>query len=137
MARPAHLFTGETTPDLYDTRDPDWSTNQPLRRNFMMHHKRITCVADIKATLRAGEYAWPGGYPMFFIMGDGGTLHFDCVKANLREVIEAQRDYDILRSSDWRCEAVEINYEDGDLTCDQCNKRIQSAYAEDETTEEE
>jgi len=51
-ALPAHLFTVDTG-ELYDTRDPNWSSS-PLRPNYRRHHRTISSVADLKATLRAG-----------------------------------------------------------------------------------
>ena len=90
---------------------------------------RISTVSDLKATLRAGEFAWPGGYPMFFVAGDGAALHFGCVKENLRSVIWSLRNQ---VDDGWRIVGCEINYEDADLYCDHCGERIESAYGEDE-----
>ena len=50
------------------------SDNKLIRKNYEKHHKAITGVDDLKATLRAGQWAWPGGYPLFFITSDGAAL---------------------------------------------------------------
>jgi hypothetical protein len=85
-------------------------------------------LLEIKRRLRDGKYAWPGGYPLYFVTRDGATLSFDAVRKEWRNVV-----WDHLRdaSTGWRIEACEINYEDPELFCDHTNKRIESAYAED------
>ena len=71
-------------------------------------------------------YAWPGGYPLFLVMKDGGCVCIKCTKED-REVRQATMDPD---QSDpwWAVDSVEINYEDPDLTCDHCSRLIESAY---------
>ena len=68
--------------------------------------------------IRDGEgklpsFAWPGGYPMFYITEGNSTLCPNCANES-DDII----DY---------C----ANWEDSNLYCDQCSKRIESAYAED------
>jgi hypothetical protein len=73
------------------------------------------------------KYAWPGGYPMFAITNDGGCLCHKCVKDNYRIIRESQRD----DSRDgWQVEAIDINWEDAELVCDNCNDTIEAAYCE-------
>ena len=88
-------------------------------------------LSEIKAVLRNGSYAWPGGYPMFFIMGDGETMHVECVKARWRDVAWAHINNQF-HNRDFLCDAADVNWEDGDMTCCECNKRIESAYAEND-----
>jgi len=99
-----------------------------LRENYAIHHRDINSVADLKATLRAGPYAWPGGYPLYFITSDGGALSFDSVRAELCQVI-----YSIRHQIDdgWRVVGCDANYEDTDLYCDHSGERIESAHEED------
>jgi hypothetical protein len=87
----------------------------------------INSISDFRKAIRIGPYAWPGGYPLFFIMSDGATLSFNAAKAERRLMIEALRDGD---DNGWRPIAVDINWEDGDLYCDHTGKRIESACAE-------
>jgi hypothetical protein len=87
---------------------------------------------DLKEQLRKGPYAWPGGYPCYFITDDGAALSFDSVRENLRQVIWAIRH----KSSDgWRVIGCEVNWEDSSLYCDHSGKRIESAYAEREESD--
>ena len=99
-----------------------------IRPNFARTYGKIETGQQLCSTLRAGEYAWPGGYPMYFVTSDGAAMHFECVKENLYSVIDSIR-RDI--SDGWKVIGTDINYEDGDLTCDHCNERIESAYADD------
>ena len=127
MKLPDHLFTSDIDGALYDTRAPGWSAVPPLRPVFALTYAAPDTAAKIKATLRAGEYAWPGGYPLFLICEDGEPLSFDSARANLAEILAAMSD----RWGDkaWRIAACEINYEDGDLTCSHSGKPIPAAYA--------
>lgn len=129
MSLPSHLFVSSVDGALYDTREPDHFQRAPLRTPYNCMFGRIDNVAQMKATLRAGEYAWPGGYPMYFITSDGGSLSFDSVRENLRSIMDSiANDY----RDGWKVIACEINWEDGDLYCDHSGKRIESAYAEPE-----
>ena len=89
----------------------------------------VKTTKDLKTALRNGQWAWPGGYPLYFITSDGAALSFDAVRSEYRQVINAVRH----RLNDgWRVVAVEINYEDSDLYCDHTGQRIESAYGDDE-----
>jgi len=100
-----------------------------LRADYRRTHSDISNTLQLRATLRAGAYAWPGGYPMFFITSDGEALSFDTVRAEYAQVSRAIRD----KSNDgWRVVACEINYEDAELTCAHSGNRIDSAYGSDE-----
>lgn len=79
---------------------------------------------DFARALKRGAYAWPGGYPTFFVCSDGGCLCFDCAKKEAKRIVEAIRD----QSHDgWRIEAQDVNWE-SELFCDHCGKQIESAY---------
>lgn len=120
-----YLFVSSADGALYDTRAKDWNKLAPLRANFQRTHSRIKSVADYKATLRNGAFAWPGGYPLYLICSDGAALCFACGRKGFRNIAESIA----ARSDDgWRVVACDINYEDSDLTCDHCNKSIDSAY---------
>ncbi len=70
-------------------------------------------------------YAWPGGYPVYHLCADSGVLCPDC--ANTHGEVHTNED----GPEDWRIVASDVNYEDPNLYCDHCHKRIESAYAED------
>ena len=69
------------------------------------------------------RYAWPGGYPMYYLAADNGVLCPTCANK-----FDSERD----NATQLEPIAYDINYEDALLYCENCNKRIESAYAEDE-----
>jgi hypothetical protein len=122
-----HLFSSDDGA-LYDTRAPGWSAH-PIRRNYRQSHSVIETLADIKAALRAGEYTWPGAYPLFFVASDGEALSFESVRECWREVCRAHLDND--RFSGWHISGCDVNYEDADLTCAHSGEPIGCAYPPD------
>ncbi len=84
---------------------------------------------DLKNALRNGPYAWPGGYPCYFITSDGAALSFEAVRSEFRQVIRAIRQG---LNDGWRVVAVAINYEEPHLYCEHTGKLIESAYSEDD-----
>jgi hypothetical protein len=87
----------------------------------------IRTISDFRQAMRNGPYAWPGGYPLYFITSDGAALSFEAAKENCRAILEAIHNH---LNDGWRVVACEINYEDADLFCDHTGERIPSAYAE-------
>ena len=87
----------------------------------------INTISDFRRAMRNGPYAWPGGYPLYFVMSDGEALSFDAARKERRQILEALRDYD---NSGWRPVAMDINWEDDNLICAHTNERIESAYGE-------
>ena len=75
------------------------------------------------------RFAWPGGYPLFLVTTDGAALCPDCVKSEIRNIVDACRRAD---NNGWRVLAGDINWEDPNLYCDHCNNRIESAYTEED-----
>ena len=128
-----HLFVSSCDGALHDTRMLDWSKH-PIRPDYARTHSRIENSLQLRATIRAGAYAWPGGYPMYFIANDGASMCFDCVQSQYFQCA-----YSIRHRIDdgWRIIACDINYEDEDCYCEHCNKRIPSAYGNDETGDAE
>lgn len=64
------------------------------------------------------SYAWPGGYPIFYFDAENNILCPSCAMEN-DDLSAPVVDFD-------------INWEDSWLTCDQCGKKIQAAYGEEE-----
>jgi hypothetical protein len=88
-------------------------------------------VAELKKHFHKGKasaYAWPGGYPLFYLTLDDSTVCPECVTKNRREVFRSTHENRCI----WAIQGVGVNYEDASLYCDECSKRIESAYAEDE-----
>ena len=84
-------------------------------------------VSDFRRELKTGPYAWPGGYPRFFLLSDGEALSFKDAKANARLVMEAIRDRD---NSGWRVVGVDVNWEDDNLFSAHSGEKIESAYGD-------
>lgn len=91
----------------------------------------ITTISDFRRAVRQGKYTSIGCYPLFYLMADGECMCTDCVKAERRSILGAMADKSY-RDFQWTPVAIDINYEDGDMYCAQCNERIESAYAEPE-----
>jgi hypothetical protein len=72
-------------------------------------------------------YAWPGGYPRYFITNDGAALSYDAAREN-RQIIEQSISEGC--NDGWQVVACEINWEDPSLICDHTNKPIESAYCD-------
>lgn len=83
-------------------------------------------MGDIKPLRREWPaYAWPGGYPLYYVTEDSGVLCPKCANEHLQLTLDGDGD------AGWKIVAQVINYEDPELHCDHCNVRIESAYAED------
>jgi hypothetical protein len=104
----------------------------------------LTLKQKIKDNLRAAEngYAWPGGYPVFAIMADGGCLCAECVKENRRLIYLNSIDYhfyemdghkysEFMGTKEWTIAGAEINWEDMELSCDNCYLEIECAYPDE------
>lgn len=81
-------------------------------------------IIGIKQVAR-DHYAWPGGYPLFLIMGDGECLCATCTEKNLGLIVGntvSQLD------REWQAIAQEVNWEDESLYCAHCNEPIEVAY---------
>ena len=86
----------------------------------------INSISDFRRAIHNGPYAWPGGYPLYFITHDGAALSFKAARQERRAILESIRD----RSNDgWRVVGMDVNWEDAELTCDHTGEPIESAYA--------
>lgn len=84
------FMIGECDGNLYDTTKPNWSAN-PLREDYARHYREIHTTKQLLATIRAGEYTFPGCYRLVFVANDGDGLSFDSVKENLYCVVDSIR----------------------------------------------
>lgn len=75
--------------------------------------------------LARNRYAWPGGYPAYAVTSDGGALCHNCCAAE-RQLIGTTTG-----SDGWCVVGIDINWEQEDLLCDNCNALIESAYWEE------
>jgi hypothetical protein len=66
-------------------------------------------------------YAWPGGYPIYYLDANFCVLCPACATDSLDDQwLDHQPRY------------LDINWEDAHLYCEQCENRIESAYAEED-----
>lgn len=94
----------------------------PVRDNYKRHHREIRSVADLKACLRAGKYAWPGGYACYFITSDGAVLSFEAVRQEFAVVAYAVKAH---HNSGWRVVGLGCTAEDDEIpACDHTGKEI-------------
>lgn len=70
-------------------------------------------------------YAWPGGYPIYYLDGHNSLLCPDCANKCLADEVEK-----------FRPVACDVHYEGANLTCDDCGAEIESAYGDPEAEEE-
>lgn len=83
-------FIGSEDGCLYDTSRPDWWT-RPVRREYAKHKHDIKCGRDLRACLRAGDFAWPGGYAIVYITSDGGALSAATVRDEYETILTSIR----------------------------------------------
>lgn len=91
-----------------------------------------TYTTKAKAWLRQLKHGYTdmGGYPLFAVREDSHVLCPKCCTKEAKLIMRAGQD----RDKQWQLAGVDVNWEDAELFCDHCNKRIESAYAEDEAT---
>lgn len=77
-------------------------------------------------------YAWPGGYPRYFITSDGAALSYKSALHNHHLIIDSIENHS---NDGWQVIGCDINWEDAGLYCDDTNERIESAYADNEVEE--
>ncbi len=124
-----HFMISESDGGLYDTRAPNWS-HAPLRPDYARHFTTIETAAQFKATIRAGGYAWPGGYSLALYCADGGALCFDCGRKEARAILDS-----IMTDcrDGWRVIGCGVEYdgEESGVNCDHCGAAISEASEED------
>lgn len=93
-------------------------------------------IQELKAYFHKGKMlpsSWPGMYPLFALCSDGGVLCPACVTKERASIFRSTHE----QSRDgWCIAGVDANWEDPQMYCDHCGKRIESAYAEDKADSE-
>jgi len=106
----------------------NYRRKRTVRERYAMHTTHIHNTLDVRACLRAGKSTSLGGYALAFVMADGDTLCFDCVRNDYREVSEALRSQFRYPSNGWRPLALAVECDsDSECICGQCNKVIWEA----------
>ena len=85
-------------------------------------------------------YAWPGGYPIYYLTGDNATICPKCANRVENEYrLELLGDmcnwcidpeYDPMSFVDELPKYADVNYEDDNKYCEDCGQRIECAYGE-------
>jgi len=83
-----------------------------------------SAIEKLKNFIRQ-PYAWPGGYPLFGIFGDGEACCKACAKSEFKRILA-----DTLQGfgPSFQIVDVDVNWEDQELYCAHCNVKIESAY---------
>ena len=133
---PSHFYVSDRG-ELFDTRESNWLHNESLRSNYSRTHREIASVADLKATIRAGSYAWPGGYPIALFMSDGGCMSFKTAREEFSYLVDALRDYKTNKheSSGWRPIGCDVLWEGEEFDC-HTGEPLETAYGPVESESE-
>lgn len=90
------------------------------------HHPVIRTGRAFRESLRAGPYAWPGGYAVVYVCDDGAALCAKCAKSEAPQIIGAIR---AGARNGWRvigCRIVEDFDEFSRETCAHCDAELTS-----------
>ena len=68
-----------------------------------------------------------GSYPLFYLTTDDQPICPQCVEDNFPAILAREPGWELMRH---------VNWENPHLDCEHCGERIESAYAEDETSED-
>ena len=71
-----HSFEG----DIY-------ANGKLVRKDAAKSFRNIKTVNQLKASLRAGEHAFPGGHRLFFVTSDGASLSFTAALENFKCIL--------------------------------------------------
>lgn len=74
--------------------------------------KKVRIKRDLDGRLPA--FAWPGGYPIFYLDKQENILCPECASREVEDVVDS-----------------DVNWEDDNLTCDDCGRPIDCAYPPD------
>lgn len=90
----------------------------------------VETLKTVKQAIRAG-FAWPGGYQINLVMGDGELCCTDCGRKEFKNICRSTLNpvYD----RDWQTVGAEVYWEGPDLACAHCGKAIPSEYGDPET----
>jgi hypothetical protein len=70
-------------------------------------------------------FAWPGGYPIVYLVADGSVICPDC--ANGENGSEASPESE---DEQWKLVDFHVHYEGPPQCCEHCGVEVESAYGE-------
>lgn len=98
-----------------------------IRPLFARHCRDITTGAELRASLRAGPYVWPGGYALAYVTTDGATLCHACARTEFAQCAYALRHN--VRNG-WHITGVMSEADTDDTgVCDHCGHEIWPGHA--------
>lgn len=97
----------------------------------MAHTMPIMSARDYKEAART-PYAWPGGYPTYLLMADGGEVCMGCARKDARVILQSIHEAQHTEWPDeqWCPIAHEVYWEGPPMVCTGCNGEIESAYGD-------
>ena len=78
-------------------------------------------------------YAWPGGYPIFYVTDDGACLCPACANGENGSLASENANEEDGAHCGWQLEGYIVHYEGPAETCAHCDRLIESAYGDPET----
>jgi hypothetical protein len=90
----------------------------------MFSEKIISLIQEQRSDNELPTYAFPGGYPVYYIDDAGYCLCQHCAQESKQDTTIIVEDY-------------VINYEDDSLVCDSCESPIESAYGDPDQNQAE
>ena len=73
-------------------------------------------------------YAWPGGYPIVYVMGDGETLCAACANGGNGSLAVEEGLEDDMPDKSWTIVGAQVHWEGEPEICAHCGDEIPSAY---------
>ena len=73
-------------------------------------------------------YAWPGGYPIVYILADGETLCPKCANGENGSIAYVGESPDGMEDDQWKIVGQEVHWEGPAFHCAHCSAEIESAY---------
>ena len=62
-----------------------------IRQLYASHAREISNTIEMRASLRAGAFAFPGGYELAYVTIDGALLCTKCARAEYRQISHSIR----------------------------------------------
>lgn len=90
---------------------------------------RAQFEAALESDLK-NKYTSVGYYPVYLVLRDGACLCWACVHKEKALIAEAAESPTTDHDTGWEPVGADVNWEDSQLFCDNCNERIESAYGE-------
>jgi hypothetical protein len=97
---------------------------------YKQYREETMTGQELKVYFRKGKaikYAWPGLYPVHYIAYDGEAICPACVTKERKLIMRSTAEQD---RSGWHIEGMQVNWEDTNLTCANCDKKIECACGE-------